>query len=128
MNTKSTLAIVAAALACLSVAWAVAAPQQIHSPIDGSTSNVPCGVPFLLFDGAVPPNGFMMQLLGGGFTAVVNDNGPAAYDFQHQIPTGFLLQSTWTTSPPFGYKPIGPVSVLVISCLPQGMYITARAW
>ena len=83
MNTKSVLAIVAAALAGLSVAWAAAAPQPIHGPIDGTTFNFPCGVSFLLFDGAVPPNGFMVQPVGFGGVVVINDNGPAGFDFTH---------------------------------------------
>jgi hypothetical protein len=127
MNTKSVLAIVAAALADLSVAWAATAPQTIHGSIDGSTSNIPCGVPFLLFDGAVPPNGFQVQPVGFGML-VINDNGPAAFDYGHQIPTGFLLSSSNTSSgwaiPPFttgqGYKPMGPVSVLAASCSTGG--------
>ena len=48
MNTKSALAIVAAALACLSaVAWAATSPQSKTGSIDGSTTTL---------GGTAPPN------------------------------------------------------------------------
>jgi hypothetical protein len=136
MNRKSVLAIVATGLAGLSVAWAASAPQTIHGPIDGTTFNFPCGVSFLLFGGAVPPNGFMVQPVGFGGVVVINDNGPAGFDFTHNLPTGgFYLQSS-SNNPPVslifvtgpGYKPMGPVSLFTTTCSPPGGYIAARAW
>jgi hypothetical protein len=75
------LAIIAAGLAGLSVAWAARADHT--GPIDGTTFNFPCGVSFLLFGGAVPPNGFMVQPVGFRGVVVINDNGPAGFDFTH---------------------------------------------
>jgi hypothetical protein len=93
----------------------------------------PCsGASILLFDGAIPPNGFMVQPINAEI--VVNDNGPAAYDFANGtvIGSGFFLSSVYgrgnvlTTGA--GYKPMGPMSVLATSCYSTGSRITARAW
>jgi hypothetical protein len=84
-----------------------------------------------LFNGAVPPNGFMVQLNSPselGNVCYVNDNGPAAAN----PPTGFIIGgvsapfSPWPfifITPP-GYKPIGPVSVWCNGSL----YIEVRGW
>jgi hypothetical protein len=128
MNTKSALAIVAAALACLSVAWAATAPQGIHYPIDGSIKFTCNGASILLFNGAIPPNGFTVQ--PNNADIVVNDNGPAAYDFGTAAVTGFFLsysnRNVLTTGA--GYKPMGPVSVFPTQCNGTAASITARAW
>jgi hypothetical protein len=85
-----------------------------------------------LFNGAVPPNGFMVQLNSQselGNLCYVNDNGPA----NANPPTGFLIggwnSSNLPTSPsifvtPPGYKPIGPVSIWC----PGSLYTEARGW
>jgi hypothetical protein len=85
-----------------------------------------------LFNGAVPPNGFMVQINSQGELGnlcYVNDNGPATAN----PPTGFLIggwnSANLPTSPsifvtPPGYKPIGPVSVWC----PGSLYIEARGW
>jgi hypothetical protein len=113
MGTKSALAIVAA-FACLSAAPAI--PAAHHGPIDGSTT-VTNGVSTLLFGGAVPPNGFMVQSFGNCY---VNDNGPA------NIQAGFLVLPNTTLITPTGYKPMGPVSIYCAGGL--GGYVAARAW
>jgi hypothetical protein len=86
----------------------------------------------ILFNGAVPPNGFMVQLNSQGELGnlcYVNDNGPATAN----PPTGFLIggwnSANLPTSPsifvtPPGYKPIGPVSIWC----PGSLYIEARGW
>ncbi len=86
----------------------------------------------ILFNGAVPPNGFMVQLNSQGELGnlcYVNDNGPA----NANPPTGFLIggwnSANLPTSPsifvtPPGYKPIGPVSIWC----PGSLYIEARGW
>jgi hypothetical protein len=86
----------------------------------------------MLFGGAVPPNGFMVQpflgnSVGGNFS--INDNGPASRDPTTGQGTGFNVKGTEQipfTTPP-GYKPMGPVSV---NCTFTGasFYIAARAW
>jgi hypothetical protein len=126
MNTKSVLGISAAALACLSVAWAATtAPQTKTGSIDGST-DVECGTTTLLFGGATPPNGFWLQFLRQG-AAVANDNGPATYDPISGVGAGFPLGPGFTTPP--GYKPMGPVSVYAYNCGASGsVYFAARAW
>ena len=84
-----------------------------------------------LFNGAVPPNGFMVQLNSQGELGnlcYVNDNGPA----NANPPTGFLIggvSGVFTPMPflfvtPPGYKPIGPVSIWC----PGSLYIEARGW
>jgi hypothetical protein len=80
------------------------------------------GQSVVLFNGAVPPNGFMVQINAQGqlpLFCAVNDNGPASLNTQ----TGFLFGganiSFATNQPsaahvfvtPPGYKPMGPVSV-----------------
>jgi hypothetical protein len=120
MNTKAVLAIIAA-LACLATAPATRA-DKTHS-IDGSVI-LSCGTPTLLFGGAVPPNGFMVQVVRNEL--VVNDNGPAGWD----PPQGIHVLNG---APPFvtppGYTPIGPVSAFAICGVPPTTaYVFARAW
>jgi hypothetical protein len=90
----------------------------------------------MLFRGATPPNGFMIQLYGNNGSCVVNDNGEAGPPGNmNNIPAGFLIEAGNTTgsSPgvpnpifvtPPGYKPIGPVSIFCY----QTANIAARAW
>jgi hypothetical protein len=109
MNAKSVLAIVAA-LACLSAVPAITAVHHTGS-IDGSAT-ITCGRSTMLFGGAVPPNGFMVQLDGGSGPLIVNDNGPAFLD-TGVTPisiAGFQVGPIFVTPP--AYKPMGPVSVL----------------
>jgi hypothetical protein len=84
----------------------------------------------MLFGGAVPHNGFMVQW-SGSYVLVVNDNGPAYFDYFGVRPTtGFYVRGDTTTfiTPP-GYKPMGPVSVFqtCVNSPPPG-YVAARAW
>jgi hypothetical protein len=81
----------------------------------------------MLFGGAVPPNGFMVQWQGEQ-GLVVNDNGPAYYDYSGVQPqTGMFVGNQFVT--PTGYKPMGPVSVFQ-TCVnsPPPAYVAARAW
>jgi len=128
MDTKSVLAIVAA-LACLSAVPAATAVHQTGSgSIDGSTS-IACGTSTMLFGGAVPHNGFMVE--SNYAHLFINDNGPATYDPTTGIGTGFFVDPRFTTPP--DYKPMGPVSVYAYSCAstqagPLPAYVAARAW
>jgi hypothetical protein len=102
--------------------------------LDGSMT-INCGISTLLFNGAVPPNGFMVQPFQ--IDIFVNDNGPANGPTANQSPSGFFVSGTSTiTSPPPlnifvtppGYKPMGSVSVFG-NCGRGGMgYVAARAW
>jgi hypothetical protein len=93
--------------------------------MDGSTT-ILGGVSTLLFNGAVPPNGFMVQ--ANGATCWVNDNGSAsgvpgtAMAGFELIPAGSTGGSLFVTPP--GYKPMGVVSMW---CASPG-YIAARGW
>jgi hypothetical protein len=80
-----------------------------------------CGTSTVLFNGAVPPNGFMVGITGSAY--VINDNGLAAY-----LPTqsGFLVQANSVFVTPPGYKPMGAVSVFCLSGATA--YVAARAW
>jgi hypothetical protein len=124
MNAKSVLAIVAA-VACLSAA--MAAPAVHHSgSIDGSAA-VPCESSTMLFGGAVPPNGFMLQ--GADGTLLVSDNGPANFDEMSGSYTGFVMSGQTIFITPAGYKPMGPVSVFARCGTTTGTFpVAARAW
>jgi hypothetical protein len=98
----------------------------------------------MLFGGAVPANGFMVQ--SANVDLFVNDNGPVSYDSTTGLGTGFLLFRAGTGDPSFitppGYKPMGPVSVYCsgTTCLQRDVnqnciqsinntaYVAARAW
>jgi hypothetical protein len=86
-----------------------------------------------LFNGAVPPNGFMVQINdqgSAGNICYVSDNGPAqgstsphiGFMFGGVASTVFLYQATPLFVSPTGYKPMGPVSVWC----PGSLYIEAR--
>jgi hypothetical protein len=126
MDTKSVLPIVAA-LACLSALPAATADRTGSTgSIDGSAT-VPCGTSTMLFGGAVPPNGFMVQSAGGAAAIIVNDNGPAQVSTISSTTSGFSPGQSTFTSPP-GYKPMGPVSVFAYSCPGSTAYVAARGW
>jgi hypothetical protein len=82
-----------------------------------------------LFNGVVPPNGFMVQINESssvGTRCNVSDDGPAAVESR-----GFLFGGIWVETPlpnmfvtPPGYKPIGPVTVACSG----GIYVEARGW
>jgi hypothetical protein len=80
-----------------------------HASMGGSISPPSPSTPVILFNGAVPPNGFMISInaIGnvGGVVCSVNDNGTAEF-----VGAGFLFSGLFVTPP--GYKPMGPVSVL----------------
>jgi hypothetical protein len=70
MNGKSMFAIVAA----MGLSAAMAAPAFHHTrSIDGSTP-IKCNTSTMLFGGATPPNGFMVQVpTAYGATLYIND-------------------------------------------------------
>jgi hypothetical protein len=55
--------------------------------MDGSTV-ITCGTSTLLFNGGVPPNGFMIEATQ---YAIVNDNGPAVFAASTNDQGGFYL-------------------------------------
>jgi hypothetical protein len=99
--------------------------------IDGSTIIPSAAISITLFNGVVPPNGFMVQIAqvsSLGIICLVNDNGPASIEPM----AGFLIGGIWVNTPlpntfvtPPGYKPMGPVS---ISCTGGIPLIEARGW
>jgi hypothetical protein len=101
-----------------------AATAVQHASMDGSMT-VPNATSTLLFNGAVPPNGFMVQ---STFPAPcwVNDNGPASNQAGFSFGgNGNPFFDTFITPP--GYKPIGAVSIWCGSGNPT-VSITARGW
>jgi hypothetical protein len=102
-----------------------------RAPMDGSKV-VPATTSTTLFNGAVPPNGFMVQTGANAGICWVNDNGSASgegaislggpfagFEIVQSNPAGVSLFVT-----PPGYKPIGVVSVW---CTLAG-YVAARGW
>jgi hypothetical protein len=95
-----------------------------RASIDGSKV-VPSQTSTTLFNGAIPPNGFMVLGNPNG-TCFLNDNGPASGAGDVVAGggfAGFQLTTAVFVTPP-GYKPIGPVSIW---CTAAG-YVAARAW
>jgi hypothetical protein len=100
--------------------------------MDGTIATPNAGS-YVLFNGAVPPNGFMVQIQQTGQiteTYYVNDNGPAGPLSGGGV-GGFLIGSIYVNIPlpimfvtPPGYKPIGPVSVYCTG----GTSLAARGW
>ena len=94
--------------------------------MDGSMT-IPAGVSTMLFNGEVPPNGFMVQSIAGS-ACWVNDNGPARGLANSIVAAGFQVISagggTGLFVTPPGYKPIGVVSVWC----DQAGYVAARGW
>ena len=107
---------------CLALALITAsasADDNQQKSIDGSTT-ITCGVSTLLFGGATPSKGFMIQTPFNELA--VNDNGPASFNPPVQ---GFYVLGGVFITPP-GYRPMGPVSV---NCNGTGpAYVAARAW
>jgi hypothetical protein len=106
---------------------APAATAVPRAAMDGSM-HVLAQTATTLFNGAVPPNGFLVQSgYNVGGPCWVNDNGPAS---GAELITsgagyaGFLLagEQSFVTRP--GYRPMGAVSVWCYS----PTYIAARAW
>jgi hypothetical protein len=94
-----------------------------RAPMDGSM-NVPATTSTTLFNGAVPPNGFMVHAAA---TCYVNDNGPASIPASGPpsvLGAGFWFAEPATFITPPGYKPIGAVSVICGSAT----YVAARGW
>jgi hypothetical protein len=97
--------------------------------MDGSMVIAAGGISVTLFNGVVPPNGFMVQINNSsslGTSCNVNDNGPASIQ-----QAGFLLGGIWVATPlpnifvtPPGYKPMGPVSIMCGGSI----HIEARGW
>jgi hypothetical protein len=97
------------------------APPVVGDSLDGSTS-VPAETSTLLFNEAVPRNGFMVQPRGND--CVINDHGSASFITGPNGPAGFSIANAATFITPPGYKPMGPVNVI---CGTQA-YVAARAW
>jgi hypothetical protein len=108
----------------------IAAPAASDNPkaMDGSTV-VTCGVSTMLFGGAVPPNGFLVN----SYPLFINDNGPAGPTTGIYLPGIGSPGSAVTFATPPGYKPMGPVSVFLL-CVPTpdggpfSAYVAARGW
>jgi hypothetical protein len=95
-----------------------------RASMDGSKV-VPSQTSTTLFNGAIPPNGFMVLGNPNG-TCFLNDNGPASGAGDVVAGggfAGFQLTTAVFVTPP-GYKPIGPVNIW---CTVAG-YVAARAW
>jgi hypothetical protein len=88
-----------------------------RAPMDGSMT-IPALTLTTLFNGAVPPNGFMVDSVDSSCS--VNDNGPAGLAPGR---AGFYFDFRAFITPP-GYKPIGAVSVICGS----PTYVAARGW
>jgi hypothetical protein len=99
-----------------------------RAPMDGSVFISSGGVSTPLFNGAVPPNGFLVEGPGTSGNCWVNDNGPA------NIPVGpgnfgqagftLITAGGYSFATPQGYKPMGVVSVICTT----PAYIAARGW
>ena len=100
--------------------------------MDGSTVIPGGAISVTLFNGVVPPNGFMVQIAQPsslGNICLINDNGPASVE---PPMAGFLIGGIWVNTPlpkpfvtPPGYKPMGPVSISCTGGIPP---IEARGW
>ena len=116
------------------------APAATAVPGPSMASNFGLGAPqaFTLFNGATPPNGFMVQVLvdstntppyglPNATLCFINDNGTANNN------VGFFIKPdpdayTATFITPVGYKPMGPVSVWCGLRNANGGSLTARGW
>lgn len=101
--------------------------------MDGGVATIPNAVSTTLFQGMVPPNGFMVRVFvnstntyGQSVFCFVNDHGPASLGGGFYMVTEGTFVSGTFISPP-GYKPIGPVSIWC--AVPGGtLYVAARGW
>jgi hypothetical protein len=123
-----SLSLLAVPAALLLASLAIAQQRSSEAPtvptvesLDGSRS-VTANSSTLLFDGAVPRNGFMLQPRGND--CAVNDHGVASFITGPNGPAGFSIANGSTFITPLGYKPMGPVNVI---CGSQA-YVAARAW
>jgi len=108
-------------------AYTAPATTAVPGPSMGGSKVINAGVT-TLFNGVVPPNGFMVQLNGPselGNVCYVNDNGPASAN------AGFMIGGIWVATPlpsifvtPPGYKPKGVVSIFCSA----SVFIEARGW
>jgi hypothetical protein len=100
-----------------------ATAATISTSMDGSAV-INCNVPTALFNGTVPPHGFLVETLS--VIVWVNDHGLAG------VNSGFELYYPGGASPnlfvtPPGYKPMGPVYVFSDNCAPGNtFYVAAR--
>jgi hypothetical protein len=107
--------------------YTVPAGTAVPHSMDGSM-NVPSQTTMTLFNGAVPPNGFMIQLGANNSGAcIVNDNGPvngAGLVTSGGGYSGFLVGVTPFFATPPGYRPMGAVTIFCVS----PTYVAARGW
>jgi hypothetical protein len=114
------------------------APAATAVPGPSMASNIGLGAPtaVTLFNGATPPNGFMVRIFVQSTLTppygypnnecYINDNGTAAASVGfYMTPDANGYTSTFIT--PVGYKPIGPVSVFCRIINSTG-YLAARGW
>jgi hypothetical protein len=87
-----------------------------RTAMDGSLT-VPGQTSTTLFNGALPPNGFMIQMQSE-ISCYINDNGPAAAG------AGFFVGFANVFVTPQGYRPIGAVSIWCSA----SAYVAARGW
>jgi hypothetical protein len=122
---KPILALIAVSALC--VAWESVAEETRPRPALDGSKLITCGISTILFNGVVPPNGFMVEATQGLPAVMVNDNGPAVFWNATNDQGGFYITGGQIFVTPSGYKPMGPVSVL---CPPGAgtAYIAARAW
>ena len=138
-HAKSAFALVVAFIpfvACVSAAQAqcqhtgtVACPVYVapattavpSRPMDGSTAIPVTEASIMLFNGAVPPNGFLVQMQAGN-ACWINDNGPANGG------GGFLITNGFTFVTPAAYRPMGPVSIACPGGSSVPIPIFARGW
>jgi hypothetical protein len=115
------------------------APAATAVPGPSMGSNITLGAPaaFTLFNGATPPNGFMIRVFvtstdtaGYGYPntlCFINDNGTAALGIGfYMTPDENGYSATFNT--PIGYKPIGPVSVWCGVKNANAAFLEARGW
>jgi hypothetical protein len=104
--------------------------------MDGGVATVPNGQSTILFDGMVPPNGYMIRVYAvtygfGGTNCFVNDNGPAGQGVGFYLvgDVGNNAFTSGTFTSPHGYKPMGPVSIWCQNRPnPTPALLAARAW
>jgi hypothetical protein len=97
--------------------------------MNGSMTVPPNGMAVTLFNGAVPPNGFMIQMNDPSQCCnycYINDNQPANIQYANNL--GFIIfgnrsPENFFVTPP-GYRAMGPVSIACNISLP----IAARGW
>jgi hypothetical protein len=97
------------------------------------------GTSTTLFGGQVPPNGFLIRVFGlyGGTSQVacfVTDHGQAGSGIGFYMvgdnPNNIGLAPSATFASPYGYKPMGPVSIWCgyTGSVPPNVSFAARGW